>query len=171
MPLKNVEIKAHCSNPKKIRAVLKEQQADFKGTDYQIDTYFRVDEGRLKLREGTIENNLIYYRRPDTASPRLSDIHLVPMEHPQKMKGLLTASFGVQIVVDKEREIYFINNVKFHIDEVKQLGSFVEIEAIDEDGSIGEATLREQCAYYINLFDISDEDLVAESYADLIPEN
>ena len=34
--------------------------------------------------------------------------------------------------MDKKREIYFIHNVKFHIDNVKNLGTFIEIEAIDE---------------------------------------
>ncbi|HFD33211.1 MAG TPA: CYTH domain-containing protein, partial [Gammaproteobacteria bacterium] len=59
------------------------------------------------------------------------------------LKGLptvtftLTAALGIFKIVDKQRRIYFIGNVKFHIDEVKGLGSFVEIEAIDEDGNIG----------------------------------
>lgn len=168
MTIKNIEIKARCPHPDKIRAILNKQEADFKGTDHQIDTYFKVDEGRLKLRESTIENNLIYYQRPDTAQPKRSDIHLVPMEHPDEMKALLTAALGIQITVDKQREIYFIKNVKFHIDDVKQLGSFVEIEAIDEDGTIEEAKLRKQCEYYMELFSISDDDLVAQSYSNLL---
>jgi len=168
MPLQNVEIKARCSKPNKVRAILKENNAHFKGTDHQIDTYFCVEEGRLKLREGDIENNLIYYYRPDTASPKLSNIHLVSMNHSPKMKALLTAALGVQIVVDKQREIYFIDNVKFHIDKVKELGSFIEIEAIDKDGDIGETKLQEQCEYYMELFEISKQDLVAESYSDLV---
>ncbi len=52
----NVEIKARCDELDRLRNILKELRADFKGTDHQIDTYFRVPSGRLKVREGDIEN-------------------------------------------------------------------------------------------------------------------
>jgi len=168
MSILNIEIKAHCRQPERIRKILKEHDAEFKGIDYQIDTYFEVPDGRLKLRQGTIEQNLIYYRRPDSESPKASDINLVPVEHPDQLHELLTNALPTKVVVDKKREIYFIANVKFHIDKVDELGHFVEIEAIDEDGSIGEEKLRKQCRYYLDLLDILDEDLVGHSYSDMI---
>ncbi len=66
------------------------------------------------------------------------------------------------------REIYFIENVKFHLDEVKGLGTFVEIEAIDSDGSIGKEKLLEQCNFYLQAFEIKDEDLLEKSYSDMV---
>jgi len=168
MNILNIEIKARCTNPDRIRTILQGHNADFKGTDHQIDTYFEVPEGRLKLRQGTIEQNLIFYRRPDSKTPKPSDINLVPAEHPDKLHALLDNALGTKVVVDKKREIYFIGNVKFHIDEVKKLGSFVEIEAIDEDGSIGEAKLRKQCQKYLDLFEIEEKQLIAKSYSDLL---
>jgi adenylate cyclase class 2 len=69
----NVEIKAKSGNQDRIREILKECNADFRGTDHQVDTYFSVSAGRLKLREGEIENNLIYYERPDESGPRPAD--------------------------------------------------------------------------------------------------
>ena len=71
-------------------------------------------------------------------------------------------------VVDKKREIYFIDNVKFHIDKVKGLGNFIEIEAIDKTGKIGKKKLLEQCNYYIKLFGIKNTDLLSNSYSDLL---
>lgn len=65
----NVEIKARCCNPGRIRNILTGKNADFMGTDHQTDTYFKVSQGRLKLREGDIENALIFYNRPDEAGP------------------------------------------------------------------------------------------------------
>ncbi|MDZ7683382.1 MAG: class IV adenylate cyclase [Fodinibius sp.] len=168
MSILNVEIKARCSNPDYIRSVLQDHNADFKGTDHQIDTYFDVPEGRLKLRQGTIENNLIFYKRDNQSGPKASSIHSVPAEHPEKLHALLDNALGTKVVVDKEREIYFIDNVKFHIDQVKELGSFVEIEAIDEDGSIGKSNLQQQCEKYIELFNISDEQLLSHSYSDML---
>ena len=52
MPHVNIEIKARCSNQETIGEILKSKNANFKGTDHQIDTYFKVKQGRLKLREG-----------------------------------------------------------------------------------------------------------------------
>ena len=75
---------------------------------------------------------------------------------------------GILVVVDKSREIYFIENVKFHIDDVKDLGTFVEIEALDANGSIGKEKLFQQCNYYLDLFKISREDLISNSYSDLL---
>ena len=81
---------------------------------------------------------------------------------------LLTNALEQKVVVDKQREIYFIDNVKFHIDKVQGLGNFVEIEAIDNDGSIGKEKLQEQCRYFMGLLEISEEDLMAESYSDML---
>lgn len=166
----NVEIKARCANADAIRAILKSRHADAKGTDHQIDTYFNVPKGRLKLREGNIENALIFYERPDQAGPKQSNIVLHETTPDSDLKAVLTAALGVKVVVDKQREISFIDNVKFHLDTVAGLGSFVEIEAIDADGSIGRARLLAQCQEYLALFGIKDADLVEGSYSDLLLE-
>ncbi|MHA2307057.1 MAG: class IV adenylate cyclase, partial [Candidatus Hodarchaeales archaeon] len=144
--------------------------AKFKGKDHQIDTYFNVSSGRLKMREGNIETSLIHYLRQDQEGPKQSDIllHHPDPSNTQTLKDILRKTLGILIIVDKEREIYFIDNVKFHIDNVRDLGSFLEVEAIDNDGSIGVQTLQRQCDYYLDLFNVSKEDLVAESYSDLI---
>src|SRR4051812_43904611 len=92
---------------------------------------------RLQLREGNIENCLVYYERENRAGPKQSDVSLFPVVPDSALKDILSQSLGVLVVVEKQREIYFIDNLKFHIDVVENLGSFVEIEAIDADGSLG----------------------------------
>jgi len=47
------------------------------------------------------------------------------------------------------------------------LGHFVEVEAIDSDGSIGIQKLQQQCNHYRRLFQISDDDLIDVSYSDM----
>lgn len=164
----NVEIKARCTNHDRVRGILKMRDADFKGTDHQIDTYFKVNFGRLKLREGNIENFLVYYDRENKEGPKESKIILFKNKSDSTLKEILATSNGILVVVDKLREIYFIENVKFHIDTVKDLGSFVEIEAIDVDGSIGKEKLYTQCQEYMKILGISEADLVSSSYSDLI---
>src|SRR5438034_9293492 len=126
MAFLNVEIKAFCRDSETIRQWLFDHQAEFKGTDHQTDTYFNTRSGRLKLREGNIEKNLIFYERQDQAGPKNSNFQLIGITDPN-LKQILTQSLGIKIIVEKKREIYFIENVKFHIDEVPALGSFVEI--------------------------------------------
>lgn len=165
----NIEIKAKSTNNQdKIREILKSNNADFKGIDHQIDTYFKVNNGRLKLREGEIENYLIYYQRENKKGPKQSDVILFKYNPKSSLKEILTKALGVLVIVDKKREIYFIGNVKFHIDTVKNLGTFVEIEAIDNNGTVGKDKLLEQCQFFLDLFKISQEDLVSLSYSDLL---
>ena len=163
----NIEIKARCSDHEKIRSLLLSHHADYKGTDHQIDTYFKVNHGRLKLREGNIENFLIHYERENKDGPKESDVTLLATSPGSTLKPILTKALGILSVVDKQREIYFIENVKFHIDTVIGLGTFIEIEAIDKDDTIGKEKLRAQCDQYIKLFGIATLDLVPISYSDL----
>lgn len=164
----NIEIKARCLDQQKVRDFLLSHQADFKGTDHQIDTYFKVNNGRLKLREGNIENHLIYYERENKEGPKQSDVILFNSEPNSSLKSVLVNSCGVLAVVDKMREIYFIDNVKFHVDTVVGLGTFMEIEAIDKEGKIGREKLLEQCNEYLKLLNIPETDLVSVSYSDLL---
>lgn len=164
----NVEIKARCMNLNWIRATLLQHNARFVGEDHQIDTYFRVENGRLKLREGNIENALIYYQRNNQAGPKKSEVTMYRCAPDQNLKAVLTLAVGVKAVVDKRRSIYFIENVKFHVDEVQGLGSFVEIEAIDLNGDKTEAQLLEQCQFYIQLLNIQASDLLENSYSDML---
>jgi predicted adenylyl cyclase CyaB len=164
----NVEIKAKCLDHNKVREILKSKSADFKGVDHQIDTYFKVNSGRLKLREGNIENYLIYYERENKDGPKESKVILFKNEPNSTLKNILVNANEILVVVDKKREIYFIENVKFHIDTVGDLGTFIEIEAIDKDGSIGKDRLQTQCRAYMELLSISENDLISSSYSDLI---
>jgi adenylate cyclase, class 2 len=168
MSFLNVEIKAVSKDPGFIRNYLLSHSATFKGMDEQTDTYFNVPNGRLKLREGNIENNLIFYERTDQAGPKSSHFHLVKVEDAKALKEVLTKSIGIKVVVKKEREIYYIGNVKFHIDIVPGLGSFVEIEAGNILADLTQEQLKEQCDFYLNEFRIRHEDLIDVSYSDML---
>ena len=167
----NVELKARCADPERVRRVLAAAGAAFHGEDRQRDVYFPVPEGRLKLRRGTIENALVFYRRGDTADVKRSAVSLARLEAApatvlDAVEDVLTTALGVRAVVEKRREIRFVDNVKFHLDDVPGQGTFVEIEAIDLDGSRGEEQLRAQCEAWRERLGLSSSDLVATSYAD-----
>jgi adenylate cyclase class 2 len=168
MSFLNVEIKAKCNDPVFIRNYLLSNGAMFKGQDEQTDTYFNVKHGRLKLREGVFENNLIFYEREDQAGPKNSHFKLVKADDFCGLKEVLTKSIGVKVVVKKKREIYYIKNVKFHIDEVMGLGSFVEIETGNLLADLSQDKLQEQCEFYLKEFKIKIKDLIESSYSDML---
>jgi len=163
----NYEFKARC-NTEQLESMLQKLNPLFVGTDYQLDTYFNVPNGRLKLREGSIENALIHYHRTNTKEAKQSNVILYQHQREEKLKQILSKALGVMIVVEKIRKIYFIDNVKFHFDEVNGLGSYIEVEAIDKDGTIGIEKLKHQVDYYIQLFGVAKDQLIAESYSDLL---
>lgn len=169
MKILNIEIKASCSNPEIIEEILLENNAKYIGEDHQIDTYFNTKKGRLKLREGKIENSLILYNRIETKGLKKSEVILYkPKDDIKDLKQILVNTLKIWVIVDKTRKIFFIDNVKFHIDNVKNIGSFIEIEAIDKEGNIGEEKLKEQCTKYIKLLKVKSSDLIDKSYSDLI---
>ncbi len=165
----NLEIKARCTDPEKIRSALRAEGARFIGVDHQTDTYFKTAQGRLKLREGNIERSLIYYARPEVQDIKRSEVVLYhPAGSADALRLTLQQALGVDVVVQKRREIYFIDNVKFHIDEVKGLGTFVEIEAIRSEAHTTEDDLRKQCRHYMDLLGIEEAALIDRSYSDMI---
>lgn len=167
MPL-NFEIKAICNNVLLVKTVLEQHKAKFIGTDHQIDTYFNCVNGRLKLREGNIERNLIYYERSNDNVPKASKVQLFRLQETLTIKTMLSQALGIKVIVEKHREIYFIDNVKIHIDKVFNLGNFIEIEAIDTDGTIPLLTLQTQCNFFINAFELNSSNFLSLSYSDML---
>jgi len=170
MPNTNFEFKAKAINLDALEKKLLTLNPRYIGEDHQVDTYFNVAHGRLKLREGNIENSLIYYERADAAGAKQSNILLYQHQPGQSLKDILVKLHGVKVVVDKRRKIYFIDNVKFHFDKVEGLGTFIEVEAIDKDGNIGVDKIKEQCNFYAAFFGIAAADYIAFSYSDLVLE-
>lgn len=174
----NIEFKASTNKLAEQEALLQQQNPLFIGEDHQVDIYFNVPSlpsqscgwqaGRLKLREGNIENALIHYEREDVAGAKASHVLLYHHKPDKALKEILIKTLGIKAVVDKRRRIYFIDNVKFHFDTVEGLGTFVEVEAIDKDGTIGKEKLQAQCNKYAALFGLLAEDYCSVSYSDMV---
>ncbi|MEP6846364.1 MAG: class IV adenylate cyclase [Panacibacter sp.] len=170
MAVNIIEFKAKVQSMEAAEALLKKLKPKYKGEDLQIDTYFDVCKGRLKLREGNIENALIWYNRPETKGHKHSEVLLHKHQPGTALKEILQKLHGIKVIVSKKRRIYFIENVKFHFDEVEGLGQFIEVEAIDEKGEMGMEKIQQQCAYYANTFGINKDEYIAASYSDMLME-
>ncbi|RYY68052.1 MAG: CYTH domain-containing protein [Chitinophagaceae bacterium] len=171
MSIKIVEFKARIPHAAPAEESLLTLKPFFKGEDRQTDTYFNVSKGRLKLREGNIEHALIWYERPDDAGSKLSNVLLYKHKPDPSLKEVLTSANGIKVIVEKRRRIYFLDNVKFHFDDVAGLGVFMEVEAIDDTGELGLQKIQEQCDYYASFFNIQPNQFMSESYSDMLLKN
>ena len=166
MKIVNYEFKARIKDEQRVRDALKTLNARSIGTDHQVDTYFRVPAGRLKVREGRLENALIFYRRSNARRARQSAVEMMLLPRRNSLRAILARALATLAVVDKRREIYFVKNVKIHLDRVRQLGKFLEVEAISRTGDVKK--IRSQARHFQQLFGITAKDIVADSYSDLI---
>jgi adenylate cyclase, class 2 len=168
----NIEIKARCADPTRLEKHLHALGAGQAGTFHQKDSYFKVDEGRLKLREmNGDEAHLIYYRRDDQPGPRRSDYEIASTSDPAALNKILERLMGTWVEVEKTRHVWIWENVRIHLDEVKSLGSFVELEAVIDPDSADQFNLaesQERVETLMRALEIGSDQLVSQSYGDLI---
>ena len=156
---RNLEIKARDADPRRSLEAALALGADDRGELTQRDTYFAGARGRLKLRQQTPgEAELIQYRRPDAAGPRVSEFRLVPVGDVAALEQALDAALGTLVVVEKRRRLLLWEGVRIHLDGVAGLGTYLELEA-PEDGAEKIDKLRET---------LQIGDLIAGSYSDLL---
>ncbi len=164
--MKNLEIKARFANLNKLTKLLDRLGAKKTETMHQIDTYFHVPKGRLKLRELTKDSAyLVYYERSDKTTKRFSNYYTYDVHDQKKFKGLLERAFGVKTVVDKKRLLYMYKNARIHVDIVKNLGTFMEIEVEVNKGNKQAEKLMKNLLQYLK---IPKSDFIKKSYSDLI---
>ncbi len=167
-PKANVEFKARCADLAAARRRAEAVATERVGLDHQVDTYFATRSGRLKLRESSLSGaQLVPYLRPDLPGPRRSDYRIIPVDDAAGTKRLLAEILGVECVVEKEREILLYQNVRIHLDRVKGLGDFLELEAVFDGSAAAEAEQDRKIAYLRKELDVRDEDLVPVSYENL----
>lgn len=117
----------------------------------QSDTFFKVKNGRLKLRqfkvfssecckygnkylktfffqEGT-GGELIFYERSNNCGPKVSTYMKSLVNDPLSLKQVLSMALEVEGNISKKRMLFYHNQTRIHIDKVCNLGDFLELEA------------------------------------------
>ncbi len=165
-----VELKTRVQSLEVVRSKLAVLGAKRIGTFRQIDVYFNVPEGRLKLRE--VEDNnkaeLIYYERENTAGPKKGDVFILKVQEAEVFKNLLERLLKTSAIVEKVREIYQYKETQIHLDRVKKLGNFVELER--KTPAVSQAIRKNQQTLktLMEKLGIETENLEKLSYSDLI---
>lgn len=163
-----MELKARDRDPARSLRVCEEIGATDEGVLSQLDTYFNVPRGRLKLREQSPGGaQLIAYERADDSANTESRYHLVDVPDPAELKAALASTLGVRARVRKTRRLFLHEGVRIHLDEVEGLGSFIEFEGVataERDADAFEPLLTD----LRRRFGIADAERLAVSYSDLV---
>lgn len=167
MELKNVEFKARVADLAVMEERLSGLELVLDGVYTQVDTYYNVPIGRVKLREYDTYSSLIYYNRADGIDAKGSDVIYYKHEKNAALGAILELQFGIKVKVSKVRKVLKYKNVSVHLDNVEDLGLFVEVEACSVGAEEG-VDLKAQCDEFFNLLLLTQEDLVAVSYSDLL---
>jgi predicted adenylyl cyclase CyaB len=165
---RNIEIKARVPRPSELlEAVI--DIADRGPTVFaQDDTFFACPNGRLKLRMfAEQQGQLIFYRRDDLAGPKLSEYVMAATTEPDALRGTLALAYGAVGRVKKTRTLFFVGTTRVHLDDVEDLGHFMELEVVleaEQTPEEGEAIARE----LMHKLGIEPEQLVRRAYVDLL---
>src|SRR4051794_40554590 len=164
----NIEIKARASDFAGLRAaveVLSDMPAEILD---QEDVFFNVPTGRLKLRIlGDDHGELIHYHRIEVSGPKTSNYAIAPTSDPAALKAILTSVLGVIGVVRKRRRLYRIGQTRIHLDEVEDLGQFIELEVVlrpEQSEDEGARIAR----HLMDRLGIAGDQLVDGAYIDLL---
>lgn len=162
MPL-NLELKIKVNSHKQIESALKKNGAEFKGILKQKDVYYKTKTGLLKLRIEGKSFTLIKYLR-DEKGKRWSNYELLDLrgKNPEKY---LESILNIDAVVEKKRKLYLYDNTRVHLDEVKGLGNFLELETLLVAGK-SDATRRFD--FVKQMLGIENHEQIRASYRNLI---
>ena len=167
MPV-NVEIKArlpHIETTERLAARLADSGPVLIQQD---DTFFGCENGRLKLRcFSEAEGELIYYERASAAGPKQSFYVRTPTNDPSQLRQALTLAYGEVGRVVKERTLYLVGRTRIHLDRVKDLGDFLELEVVlseSEDPGVGTVEAEQ----LMQALGIDATQLIEDAYVDLL---
>jgi adenylate cyclase class IV len=113
---------------------------------------------------------LIFNSRADVAGTKQSDYEIAPVTDAAKLKSVLKQALGETVVVaEKTRLVSLSGRTRVHLDAVKGLVSFLELEVVLQEGQSpaeGHAIARD----VMQRLGIQEADLIAAAYADMLME-
>jgi len=165
--MQNLEAKFRLSDLDRARRQAESIDYQFKATVRQRDTFFRVNEGKLKLREEESGAWLIYYGREDSRHLKLSSYEIVPIAEPEETREIMTRALGTIATVRKTRILMVRDHIRLHLDRVDGLGEFGEIEAVLGEHGDPEAS-RPAVDELLSALDVNRDNLIAESYFEML---
>lgn len=162
---KNLEIKYKPGNLIEISYITGLLKNYSHTTEKQTDIYYKTVRDRLKLRIiNETEGSLILYNRAEKKNKRISKYTISKTKDFRELDFILRKQFRVLVTVIKKREIYIRKNIRVHIDTVKGLGKFIEIEIIYDDISKAKDIMNN----LVTELNLDENKFIKVSYSDLL---
>lgn len=168
----NIEYKIFIGASQEVKKRLEILGAKYVGAFNQKDTYFNYGGGRLKLRE--VKNKkaeLILYHRPNNNGSRLSDYKIIVLDKKNQFSvfKMLSNLFGKKVEVRKTRNLWIFNNTRVHLDNVRGLGKFLELETVIS--KIDCKTAQKEQSNIKKILKLNDFKPIRGSYCELMLSN
>ncbi|MDI1349568.1 class IV adenylate cyclase [Aquabacterium sp.] len=165
---RNIEIKAHIESVEsllpKAAAIANEGPIEI----IQDDAFFTCGNGRMKLRAFSEEKGeLIFYQRANQQGPKESFYVRSPTSSPGTLREALSHAYGQVGRVEKIRTLFIVGRTRVHLDQVKHLGHFLELEVMLQDDELPEIGVQEAHDLMARL-GVKPSQLIEGAYVDLL---
>lgn len=164
MPV-NLEIKIPVEDLSRLIKIVKKRGGRKIYSSRQVDVYYKLKDGRLKVRNSSGEKSVIFYRRVEDGTERWSDFKVIPVQNPLEWINFFDNFLERLVVVDKHRTLYHLFNTRIHFDKIKGLGNFVELETKVVNGKL---KAKKEFQSVMKLLDLNIKDQILNSYSDMI---
>lgn len=173
--MKEIEIRFKVQDDKNLQEKINQLGAIKGEIEFQNDLYYKLkgheDEGDVpgssiyRIRQQS--NNLVQLVRKTTITPGVWDEYEIniPKEHLDFFIDLFNTTMTQVLSISKHRTSYKINDFTICIDDIKNLGKFVEIELLSEDD---DDYSRERIIKLAERLGIQEQDIITEGYVSLM---
>ena len=127
---RNLEVKLQIDNLSRLKEISLKLGAQKHALLKQKDIYYNTDKGLLKLRIMPEFSEFIFYNRNESDGERWSDYNLLKISNRENPEDFFNLLFEPVAVVEKEREVLIYDDTRIHLDRVKNLGEFLELETV-----------------------------------------
>lgn len=167
-----IEVRAKIDSILRIKDLL-QTKAEFVKSSDEDDLYLRHESDTerslvLRIRRKESGSQLTFKGKAKGDDTAWADVDL-PLSHPDDLENLLLGSSYTKVVrIQKHRATYRTQDFEINVDEIDNLGSFIEIEG---RGTESERILVEQkiTRYLIDL-GIQSSDIIRKGYVGLMLE-
>jgi len=160
----NLELKIRVTSHQSFKKILEQIGAENKGMLKQTDVYYSIPNGLLKLRIENGNESLIFYNRNENNKNRWSDFEVLQFAN-AKGEKFFNNLFDVEVIVKKKRELFYYDNTRIHLDTVKYLGNFLELETLVINGKVD---AKKRFEKIIGLLKLNESKQIRKSYRDLL---
>lgn len=162
----NLELKVKLKGNEKIKNLLAQIGVRRRNTLKQKDIYYSITGGLLKLRIENGSESLIFYNRDESGKNRWSEFEYIKFDG-KGGERFFNKIFKIETVVQKRRDLFYYDNTRIHLDNVKSLGNFLELETLVLQGK---SDAQRRFNKIIKLLNLDQSNQIRKSYRDLMLE-